>query len=227
MMRTGAAVVGAALLCGSVGAADGRRLEGDDARVNYSLGYQMGEDLERQNLGFSPEAMARGIRDAAAGVEPLLSVEEMRSTLRALKRSLVADQRLERRRAAERKRTHGAAFLAENAGKDGGQTTDSGLQYKILREGTGNKPGPQGAVRVHYRGTLLDGREFDSSYRDDEPRSFPVNGVIPGWTEALQRMREGAKWELYIPPDLGYDERDPLKDETLVFEIELISANGE
>jgi FKBP-type peptidyl-prolyl cis-trans isomerase FklB len=115
--------------------------------------------------------------------------------------------------------------LAENATKEGVKTTPSGLQYKVIREGTGKTPGPHDSVTVHYRGTRLDGREFDSSYRKNEPATFRVDGVIRGWTEALQLMKEGAKWQLFIPADLAYGERGPLADKTLIFDVELISVN--
>ncbi len=123
-------------------------------------------------------------------------------------------------------RAEGSEFLASNAKKQGVITLPSGLQYKVLEEGTGRSPGPNDSVTVHYRGTLIDGNEFDSSYGNNEPATFQVGGVIPGWTEALQLMKEGAKWQLFIPPDLAYGKRGPLSDRTLIFEVELISINA-
>jgi FKBP-type peptidyl-prolyl cis-trans isomerase FklB len=176
-----------------------------------------------------PETVIRGIQDALSGAEPLMTPEEMRTTMGELGKR-IADQRArEKQLAKTRVEKENVEFLAANAKKEGVVTTPSGLQYKVIEPGTGRTPKLTDTVTVNYRGTLIDGKEFDSSSRGEgKPVTFPVNGVIRGWTEALQLMKEGAKWELFIPPDLGYGERGPLADRTLVFEVELISvASGD
>jgi FKBP-type peptidyl-prolyl cis-trans isomerase FklB len=215
----------AGLLFGVCFAGETVELKDENARVNYSVGFQIGGDFKRQGVDVNPEALVKGIEDALSGAEPLLTQQEMRETLVNLKKRIIAAQRAQKRQNSEKYRGEGREFLAENAKKEGVKTTPSGLQYKVIREGTGKTPGPHDSVTVHYRGTLLDGREFDSSYRKNEPATFRVDGVISGWTEALQLMKEGAKWQLFIPADLAYGERGPLADKTLIFEVELISVN--
>ena len=200
-------------------------------RINYSLGYQVGADFKRQGVELEKDAVKLGIEDAQSGYMPLLSTEAMNSMLGQLKGKILGSQksesikRYEKRKAeAERKRAEGKAFLAENGQKPGVKTLPSGLQYRVVKPGKGKKPGPQDRVSVNYRSTLINGHEFDSSYRRKAPESFRVNGVIAGWTEALQLMSEGAVWELFIPPDLGYGKRGPLADQTLIFEVELLQV---
>jgi len=199
-------------------------LTGEDDRVSYAIGYQVGGDMRRQGVALNPEAMVRGVRAGMAGGGGEMSAVEIRDTLVALKQRITAAQRQQKMRELERARDAGRAFLAANAEKEGVVTLPSGLQYRVVRAGSGKSPGPTDTVTVHYRGTKIDGTEFDSSYRRGEPATFPVGGVIKGWTEALQLMKEGAKWELFIPPDLAYNERGPLADQTLLFEVELISV---
>lgn len=212
-------------------ASERTKIESEADRISYSLGYQMGMDFKRQGLALDALAMEQGIRDALAGTGPLLADREMRAMLGNLKRRVAAAQRedaLKRfqrmKKEAEEKRRKGRAFLEANAEKTGVKTLPSRLQYKVIRQGAGVKPGPRDTVTVQYRGMLIDGREFDSSYRRNEPATFRVDGVIPGWAEALQLMHEGAKWELYIPPDLAYGARGPVADETLIFEVELLAV---
>jgi FKBP-type peptidyl-prolyl cis-trans isomerase FklB len=136
-----------------------------------------------------------------------------------------AKERFERKKKeAQQKRDEGRTFMAQNADRKGVKTLPSGLQYRVIKQGSGRKPGAQDTVSVHYRGTLIEGHEFDSSYRRKAPSSFRVDGVIAGWTEALQLMPEGAVWEVFIPPELGYGERGPLADQTLIFKIELLEV---
>jgi len=209
-------------------ASDPVALESEDAKANYSVGYQIGGDLKRQGVPFDSNAFVAGIRDAVEGGEPRLSEEERRTTLTELRRRIAATEQAGREAAAEKNLAAAKTFLEANRAKEGVTTLPSGLQYKVLKEGTGPKPGATDTVTVHYRGTLIDGTEFDSSYSRNEPASFPVNRVIKGWTEALQLMGEGAKWELYIPPDLAYGERGAgariPPQSALVFEVELIQA---
>ena len=154
----------------------------------------------------------------------------MRKTLAELKRKVEADERKRRRENAGKHRAEGEAFLAANGKKEGVVTLPSGLQYKVLAEGKGTSPNPTDNVTVHYRGTLVDGTEFDNSYKREKPATFRVDGVIAGWTEALQRMKPGAKWQLFVPAKLGYGDRGagPLipPDSTLIFEVELISVQS-
>jgi FKBP-type peptidyl-prolyl cis-trans isomerase FklB len=200
-------------------------------RINYSLGYQIGADFKRQGVELNAEALIRGLNDAGAGSGAALGEEEMGAILKELKGRITADQRENakeryerKKREAQQKRDEGRAFMAQNADRKGVKTLPSGLQYRVIKKGGGRKPGAQDTVTVHYRGILIEGHEFDSSYRRKAPASFRVDGVIAGWTEALQMMREGAEWEVFIPPDLGYGERGPLADQTLIFKIELLEV---
>jgi FKBP-type peptidyl-prolyl cis-trans isomerase FklB len=220
-----------ALLTGSAWAQQGP-LDFDDetVRINYSLGYQIGGDFKRQGVEMDAEAVVQGIADALSGAEPKLSQPEMHQILVELKRTVEARQRA--RKGAESEAIHqaGIAFLEENKSKEGVRVTASGLQYKVVREGTGRSPEPLDTVTVNYRGTTVEGTEFDSSYRRGEPAQFNVSGVIPGWTEGLQLMKEGGKYELYVPLDLAYGKRGPLAFQTLIFEVELLEvtpANAE
>jgi FKBP-type peptidyl-prolyl cis-trans isomerase FklB len=201
------------------------KLEDENAQINYSVGYQVGGDFRRQGIQLDPEVVAKGIEDALSGNEPLMTPVEMRKELTDLQRRASAKQQARAEQAAEAQRQAGQAFLEANKVKEGVEVTASGLQYKVIREGSGNSPGPRDSVTVNYRGTLINGNEFDSSYGKGEPSTFKVNGVIKGWTEALQMMKEGAKWQLFIPPDLAYGERGTLADKTLIFDVELISVN--
>jgi len=212
---------------GYVGAQDAPRLDTENARINYSLGYQIGGDFKRQNVELNTDAVVKGMQDALSGSEPLLSPEEMNDMLVELKRKVVADQRAQRRESELKIQAEGEKFLEENAKKPGVVTTASGLQYKILETGSGKNPGPTDKVTVNYRGTLVNGREFDSSYSKGKPATFPLNGVIKGWTEGLQFVKPGGKIELFIPSKLAYGDRGPLAHRTLIFDVELLSVGGE
>jgi FKBP-type peptidyl-prolyl cis-trans isomerase FklB len=199
--------------------------------INYSLGYQIGADFKSQGVKLNADALTRGLNDAGTGSGPALEEEEMGAILKDLKGRINAKlrenakERFERKkREAQQKRDEGRAFMAQNAEREGVKTLPSGLQYKIIKQGSGRKPAAQDTVSVHYRGALIAGHEFDSSYRRKAPSSFRVNGVIAGWTEVLQMMREGAVWEVFIPPELGYGQRGPLADQTLIFKIELLEV---
>jgi FKBP-type peptidyl-prolyl cis-trans isomerase FklB len=224
-----AIVLSLLLSSGILCAEEAPKLESETDRISYSLGYQIGGDFKRQGVGLDAEALVRGFNDASVGAEAAMGREEMNATLSNLKGKIStaqresARERFERKKKeAEEKRSKGRSFMAQNAQKPGVKTLPSGLQYKVIREGTGKSPVPHDTVTVNYRGTLISGQEFDSSYGKNEPATFRVNGVIKGWTESLQRMREGAKWELYIPPDLAYSSRGPLADQTVIYEIELL-----
>jgi FKBP-type peptidyl-prolyl cis-trans isomerase FklB len=193
----------------------------------YALGQQLGGDLKDGGVEVDIDMLAAGIKDAYAGTS-LLDDTEIASAMENLQREMMEKQMAQREKAAKENLREGQAFLSENAQKDGVETTESGLQYEVIEKGSGKTPTPESTVTVHYRGTLIDGTEFDSSYRRGEPATFPVNGVIAGWTEALQLMSEGAKYKLYIPADLAYGERGAGQaigpNETLIFDVELISV---
>jgi len=229
-MRTRhAAVLMAAILIfvGLAQAQDSSPLKEQKDKVSYSIGMEIGKNLKRQNVDINPEHLARGLKDAFAGGKPLMTDQEMNETLTQFQKEMMVKQQEASKKMGEKNKQEGEAFLAENKKKAGIVTLPSGLQYKVIKAGSGNKPKSSDTVTVHYKGTLTNGTEFDSSYRRGQPVSFPVNGVIPGWTEALQLMEEGAKWEVFIPSTLGYGERGAGREigpnATLIFEIELVS----
>ncbi len=194
----------------------------DSARMNYALGYQLGRDLIGTDLRM--DALAKGIEDGRAGGPPKLSSAAMEAALHALQQNVNAQRAKAQAAELEKAAAAGTAYLAANGKKAGVVTTKSGLQYRIVTAGTGPTPKSTDTVTVHYRGTLVDGTEFDSSYGRGQPATFPVAGVIPGWTEALQLMKEGTKFELAIPPSLAYGDQGPLAKQVLLFEVELIKV---
>jgi len=204
-------------------------LETQIQKESYSIGYQVGLSMKNDGVEVNFDKLVQGLQDAVNEQEPLLSDEEMRSLIVALKEKARAVQMQKFQEAIVKNAEESAKFLEENAKKEGIKTTDSGLQYKILKEGEGEIPQEEDFVTVHYRGTLLDGTEFDSSYSRGEPQKFQTDGVIKGWTEALQLMKEGSKWEIFVPPDLAYGKGGmPPKippNSVLVFEIELLSID--
>jgi FKBP-type peptidyl-prolyl cis-trans isomerase len=196
---------------------------------SYALGMKIGGDLHRQGVSTAvdPAIVARGVKDALAGSKPLMTEEEEKTALIQLQSQVVGAQQAKMHEAGAANRKEGEEFLAANKSKPGVVTLPSGLQYKILTEGTGPKPTANDTVSCNYRGTLINGKEFDSSYKRGQPTSFPVGGVIRGWTEALQLMPVGSKWQLFIPSDLAYGDRGTGADigpgSTLIFEVELVS----
>jgi FKBP-type peptidyl-prolyl cis-trans isomerase FklB len=224
-----ATFIGFALLAAPAGAAfaaDTLTLDNDTARINYSLGYQIGGDLKRQGIESNSAAIVKGIEDALSGAEPLMKPDAMRKTLADLKTKITAEQK---KRTAEQElqmTEEGKKFLEENAKKPGVLTTESGLQYQIVEAGTGKTPGPTDQVTVNYRGTQVSGQEFDSSYSRGKPATFQLNSVIKGWTEGLQLIKEGGKIKLVVPSKLAYGDRGPLAHRTLIFDVELISVGA-
>jgi FKBP-type peptidyl-prolyl cis-trans isomerase FklB len=194
----------------------------ETARMNYALGYQLGRDLAGTEI--QPEVLLEGIGDGRKGAPPKLDPQELEAALAALEKRINEQRQKEQAAVAQKAAAAGTAFMASNALAAGVKTTASGLQYKVTKEGAGRSPTAQDTVTVHYRGTLVDGTEFDSSHKRGQPATFPVSGVIPGWTEALQLMKEGAQWQLVIPPNLAYGDRGPLAGQVLVFDVELISV---
>jgi FKBP-type peptidyl-prolyl cis-trans isomerase FklB len=194
-------------------------------KESYSLGYQFGKNLHLQGVELNLEAYTSGLRDALGGKEPQMTSEEIRSTIAGLQQRLMATQQKVQKEQVAKNLSESKAFLAENGKKEGIKTLPSGLEYKVVTEGSGKMPKETDTVIVHYKGTLIDGTEFDSSYKRNQPATFQVKGVIKGWTEALQLMKEGSKWQLFIPPELGYGERGagPVPpNSTLIFEVELL-----
>jgi FKBP-type peptidyl-prolyl cis-trans isomerase len=195
-------------------------LKTDKDKVSYAIGMNVGTAMKRDGLNVDTAILLRGIKDALTGAKPLLTDQEAQAVMTALQADLRKAQELKGKK-------EGDEFLATNKTKEGVISLPSGLQYKILQEGTGPKPGATDTVTVNYRGTLLNGTEFDSSYKHGQPATFPVGQIIKGWTEALQLMPVGSKWQLFIPSDLAYGPpgRPPMigPNATLVFEIELLS----
>lgn len=224
---TSAALLGTALLMSACSGGSGpATLETDDQKASYGIGLDMGRSLEAAKGRLDMPAFLKGVEDALAGAEPALAQEEIQTALQAFSQSIMEAQQAERTAAAETNRTEGEAYLAENGAKDGVTTTESGVQYEVLRQGDGPRATADQQVRLHYRGTLIDGTEFDSSYERGEPAVFPVGGVIPGFSEALQLMPMGSHWRVVIPGDLAYGPNGAGQDigpnATLIFEIEVI-----
>jgi FKBP-type peptidyl-prolyl cis-trans isomerase FklB len=197
-------------------------------RASYSLGHQVGSDLLREGREIDPDALRRGLTEGLEGGSPALDPEVMGRLLVGLKQGIVATERRQRRDRTARKRLEAEAFLAENAKQPGIVALTSGLQYRIQRAGTGRKPGPAATVVVHYRSTTMDGSVVhDSRKNGGEPETLALRNVVPGLGAALQLMQEGARWELYLPPDLAYGRRGPLADRAVIMDVELISIEGE
>ncbi len=195
-------------------------------KQSYAIGLSVGKGLHRDGIDVEPKFMLQGIEDALADGKVQLTDDQIKTVMTDLQTQVRQKQEEKMRAAAESNKKDGAAFLAANAAKEGVVTLPSGLQYKVLVAGTGPKPTATDSVVCNYRGTLLDNTEFDSSYKTGQPATFPVSGVIKGWTEALQLMPTGSKWQLFIPSDLAYGERgrQPIgPNATLIFELELLS----
>jgi FKBP-type peptidyl-prolyl cis-trans isomerase len=217
-------VLALGLLVSSVPAQDKPDLTNPKQKTSYAIGLDIATSLKRQELDVDAKALAAGIADGFAG-KPALTDEEQKAAIMDLQKTAMAKAEEKQKASAEKNLKAGEAFLAANAKKEGVKTTASGLQYKVINSGTGSTPKPTDTVKVHYTGTLVDGTVFDSSVRRGEPATFPVKGVIPGWTEALQLMKVGDKWQLVIPPKLAYGEDGPGPigpNSTLIFEVELL-----
>ena len=199
-------------------------------KVSYAIGLNMGRGMKKDAVEVEPSIVARGIKDGLAGGKTLLTEDEVKAALVALQGDVQKRQEESMAQLGEVNKKTGDAFLAQNKTKDGVVTLPDGLQYKILTQGTGPKPTAKDSVVCNYRGTLIDGKEFDSSYKRGQPATFPVGQVIPASTEALQLMPVGSKWQLFIPAELAYGTRSPSPDigpnATLIFEVELISIQG-
>lgn len=200
----------------------------DKDKISYSIGFGMGSNLKNQGVDVDADKLSKGIKDGLTGAKPVMSPADMDKTMTDLRTKMMAQQQEKMKSVGAKNKADGEAFLAKNKTAAGVKTLPSGLQYQVIKAGTGKMPKATDKVSVNYRGTLLDGKEFDSSYSRGTPASFPVNGVIPGWTEALQLMKEGAKWKLFIPSSLAYGEQGAGgvigPNATLLFEVELLKV---
>jgi FKBP-type peptidyl-prolyl cis-trans isomerase len=199
-------------------------------KFSYALGMNLGANLHKQSVPVDPNIMARGLKDALAGGKTLLTEDEARAAITTVQNDMREKQQVKMQAAGEANKKEGEAFLAGNKAKEGVVRLPSGLQYKVLKEGKGPKPTATDSVVCNYRGTLINGTEFDSSSKHGGPATFPVNGVIKGWTEALQLMPVGSQWQLFVPSDLAYGDRgaggDIGPNATLIFEVELVSIQN-
>jgi FKBP-type peptidyl-prolyl cis-trans isomerase len=200
-------------------------LKTDNQKVSYAIGHQIGQSLKTQAKDVNLDVMRAAMEDVLKGKEPRMKQNEMREAIMKMQRKFMEKQREEGKKNAET----GKKFLEDNKKKEGVKTTESGLQYKVITAGKGKKPSKDSVVKVHYKGTLIDGSEFDSSYTRNKPAEFSVTGVIKGWTEALMMMKQGAKWQLFIPPELGYGSSPRPKipaNSVLIFEVELLEVKA-
>lgn len=201
-------------------------LKTQDEKISYALGLDIGGSLSELNTELDIVTLIQAIRDTLTGGDVLLTGKEIAEVMQEFSKQMATKQNQEAQAQQNENLTEGEMFMEENKNKEGVQTTASGLQYKVLTEGDGAKPSGADRVTVHYRGTLLDGTEFDSSYKRGQPATFALNGVIKGWTEGLQLMKMGSKYEFVIPPELAYGKRGTGgqigPDATLIFEVELL-----
>lgn len=196
----------------------------ESIQSNYSLGFQIGSDFKSAGMDLNPDAVAQGIRDAFSGADPKVLAKDIHITLMKLRERLTDQERQRTAGETQERLAEGTKFMDENGKREGVITTESGLQYRVINEGTGKSPGPNDMVTVDYRGTLVDGTEFDSSFKRGQPANLRLNGVIKGWTEGLAHVKEGGKVMLFVPPALAYGAHGPLANRTLVFEVTLIAV---
>ncbi len=200
-------------------------LKTDQEKFSYVIGQQVGKGMKAQGIEVDPAVLAESITDAVQGKPSRVPPQEAQEVMMKMQQQMMAKQQTAGKEGKEK----GDKFLAENKGKKGVQTTQSGLQYEVITEGKGAAPAATDTVKVHYKGTLIDGSTFDSSYDRGQPAEFPLNAVIKGWTEGLQKMKVGSKHKLYVPPELGYGERGQPgipANSVLIFEVELLAINA-
>lgn len=199
------------------------KLDTDMQKASYAIGQQIGQNLKAQNIDADADVLGASIKEAMKGDKSRMKPEEMQQAMMKLQEAVIAKQK----EAGEKNKKTGQEFLDKNKTQAGVKTTASGLQYQVLTEGTGKTPAAADTVKAHYKGTLIDGKVFDSSYDRGQPAEFPVSGVIPGWTEALQMMKVGSKWKLFIPSELAYGQQSPPgipSNSVLIFEVELLDV---
>src|SRR5271169_3143697 len=224
------AVLSLVLFTGQVVAEEKKQMSGKE-KLSYSIGYTQGSSMagffNAQSIELDTNTLIESYKAGLSGAKPVLTEQEMHQTLAEFQKKIAAKKEEVMKETAEKNKKTGEAFLAENKKKEGVISLPDGLQYKVVTKGTGKTPKATDRVKVNYKGTLIDGKEFDSSYKRGEPAVFQVNAVIAGWTEALQLMGVGAKWEVFIPSGLAYGERAPGQmigpNSTLIFEIELLA----
>jgi FKBP-type peptidyl-prolyl cis-trans isomerase FklB len=224
-------IVCMALAAGPVFAGEKVELKTQKDKISYAIGLDVGNGLKKSEVEVDPDIVAKAIKDVMSGNKPLMTELEVKTVIMDLQKDLQAKQQERAKVQGDKNKKEGEAFLAKNKTKDGVKTLPSGLQYKVITEGKGKSPKASDTVTVQYRGTLIDETEFDSSYKRGQPATFPVGGVIKGWTEALQLMKEGAKWEIVLPSDLAYGANGtpggPIgPNAVLIFEVELLSVKA-
>jgi FKBP-type peptidyl-prolyl cis-trans isomerase len=222
------ALIGTLILTAQAGAQEGAGLKTEKAKVSYGIGVGMAKNLQRQGIEVETDSLLQGLQDALSGTKLLMTEEELQKTMTSFQNAMLEKQAQALKLARGKNKNEGDAFLAENSKKEGVVSLPSGLQYKILKMGDGKMPKDTDIVECHYRGTLVDGTEFDSSYARKQPATFKVKGgVIPGWTEALLLMPVGSKFQFFIPPQLAYGENGAGgqvgPNATLIFEVELLA----
>jgi len=219
--------------CNSSGGSGDVSLETKVDSVSYSLGYQNGQFLKQRGMtDVNPEKLKAGLQTALEDADAQLSDAQMQRVVQSFQQEAQRKAQQQKMEQGQENQKKGEEFLAQNKDKEGVQVTDNGLQYKVLEEGSGASPDTTDQVRVNYKGELIDGTVFDSSYERGEPVTFPLNRVIPGWTQGLQLMKEGAKYKFFIPGNLAYGQNPPPRspigpNETLIFEVELLEINPE
>jgi len=232
-MQSRLAIIFCIILAASpIMAAEKQELKTDKEKISYAIGFDMGSSLKKNELDIDAYLLGKAVKDVLSGGKTMMTEEEVRTTLMAFQKDLQSKRQAKMKDLGEKNKKDGEAFLAKNKSRDGIKTLASGLQYKVLTVGKGKSPKASDTMTVNYRGTLIDGTEFDSSYKRGQPATFPVNGVIKGWTEALQLMQEGSKWQLFIPESLAYGDKGtpggPIgPGATLIFDIELVSIKAQ
>jgi len=215
------------LLPAFAAAQDAPALKTEKDKLSYAMGMDLGNQLKTRSVEIDPAIFGRGLADALSGGKTLLTAEEAKAIITELQKAMLVKQAEAAKVVGEKNKAEGDAFLAANKAKEGVVALPSGVQYKVLTAGTGKMPTAEDTVICQYRGTLIDGKEFDSSYKRGQPATFPVKGVIKGWTEVLQLMPVGSKWQVFIPSSLAYAERGSGAvigpNATLIFEIELVA----
>jgi len=228
-MRKGwiASLVVLLFFSGIAGAEEEVSLKTQRDKVSYIIGRDVGSSVKQKSIDIDTESFIKGFKSAYGGNKSVLSDDETRETMKAFQEEMMKKHEEELKKAAEKNKKEGEAFLAENKKKDGVVTLASGLQYKVIKEGDGQLPKETDTVTVNYKGTLLDGTEFDSSYKRNQPATLQVDGVIRGWQEALKLMKVGSKWQLFVPAELAYGDKGAGSligpNATIIFEVELLS----
>lgn len=227
MRKIGIVILGFVLLAVQVNAEEKQVFQSQQEKISYGIGVSVARNFQLQGVEIDPDVMIKGLKDALSGGKLLITEDDLRATLNTYQAQLIQKQTEVRKVAAEKNKREGDAFLDENKKKEGVVTLSSGLQYKILTKGDGKIPTDADTVECNYRGSLINGTDFDSSYQTGKPATFKVSAVIPGWIEALKLMPVGSKWQLFIPSQLAYGERGAGlqigPNATLIFEVELLA----